>query len=136
MSEMKNTKPERGEQPKYAWPRPGTDAPRVPWADFLRLWATEIDKQIGGGTGTVPGQLAAGTRSSGGGPRGGGPRRARGQGPGGGGPRGGLDPGARGRGRGPRSVDADRGPRLRPGDDRKPGRGSRSGGRRPPGLDR
>jgi hypothetical protein len=60
MSEMKNTKPERGEQPKYAWPRPGTDAPRVPWADFLRLWATEIDKQIGGGPGRFLGSWLLG----------------------------------------------------------------------------
>jgi hypothetical protein len=60
MSEMKNTKPERGEQPKYAWPRPGTDAPRVPWADFLRLWATEIDKQIGGEPGRFLGSWLLG----------------------------------------------------------------------------
>ena len=42
MSELKNTKPERGEQPKYAWPRPETDAPRVQgqrelWA-ILAIW--------------------------------------------------------------------------------------------------
>ena len=60
MSEMKNTKPERGEQPKYAWPRPETDAPRVPWAGFLRLWATEIDKQMGGEPGRFLGNWLLG----------------------------------------------------------------------------
>jgi hypothetical protein len=60
MSESKNTKPERGEQPKYAWPRPGTDAPRFPWADFLCLWATELDKQIGGEPGRFLGNWLLG----------------------------------------------------------------------------
>ena len=92
MSETKNTKPERGEQPKYAWPRLGTDAPRVPWADFLRLWATEIDKQIGGKPGRFLGSwlLGLALQAEALGRR---PRRARGlarrRRPGGG-----LDPGA------------------------------------------
>ncbi len=28
--------------PKYAWPRPGDDLPRLPWTDWLRLVALQI----------------------------------------------------------------------------------------------
>jgi hypothetical protein len=38
----------RGKPPKYEWPVPGDDTPRLPWADYLRLWAGAIDTMAGG----------------------------------------------------------------------------------------
>jgi hypothetical protein len=38
----------RGQPPKYEWPVPGDDTPRLPWADYLRLWAGAIDTMAGG----------------------------------------------------------------------------------------
>jgi hypothetical protein len=38
----------RGRPPKYEWPVPGDDTPRLPWADYLRLWAGAIDTMAAG----------------------------------------------------------------------------------------
>jgi hypothetical protein len=38
----------RGKPPKYEWPVPGDDTPRLLWADYLRLWAGAIDQAAGG----------------------------------------------------------------------------------------
>ncbi|HMB08674.1 MAG TPA: hypothetical protein VKP69_33705 [Isosphaeraceae bacterium] len=37
-----------GRPPKFEWPTPGADTPRLPWADYLRLWAGAIDQAAGG----------------------------------------------------------------------------------------
>ena len=37
--------------PQYEWPRPGDDLPRLPWPEFLRLWAVEVDTRCGGAPG-------------------------------------------------------------------------------------
>jgi hypothetical protein len=48
---MENTSEVQGPQsPCIPWPRPGVDAKElVTWSRYLRLWATELDKQAGGG---------------------------------------------------------------------------------------
>jgi hypothetical protein len=48
---LENTSESRDQQhPTYPWPRPGTDAVSlVTWSQYLRLWATELDRLAGGG---------------------------------------------------------------------------------------
>ena len=48
---MENTSEVQGPQsPCIPWPRPGGEAIQlVTWSQYLRLWATELDKQAGGG---------------------------------------------------------------------------------------
>ena len=55
---MENTSEVQGPQsPCIPWPRPGVDAIQlVTWSQYLRLWATELDKQAGGG---LPGLFLA-----------------------------------------------------------------------------
>jgi hypothetical protein len=50
----------RGKPPKYEWPVPGDDTPRLPWADYLRLWAGAIDTMAGGEPGRFMGAYLMG----------------------------------------------------------------------------
>jgi hypothetical protein len=61
MSKRKNTRPAPAPQPlpQYEWPRPGDDLPRLPWSDFLRLWARVIDQDLGGPPGHFLGNWIA-----------------------------------------------------------------------------
>jgi hypothetical protein len=56
-----NTSPPNPPQPlpQYEWPRPGDDLPRLPWPDYLRLWAREIDRACGGAPGHFLGNWIA-----------------------------------------------------------------------------
>jgi hypothetical protein len=53
MSKRKNMRPAPTPQPmpKYEWPNPGQDLPRLPWPEFLRLWAVAVDTRCGGAPG-------------------------------------------------------------------------------------
>jgi hypothetical protein len=54
-----NNSPQPG-TPRYLWPRPGLDDwPRLAWADWLRLWAHEIDRACGGDPGFFLGNWLA-----------------------------------------------------------------------------
>ena len=53
MPTKKNTRrsPSPQPHPLYIWPRPGEDSPRLPWADWLRLIALQIDTDYPGTVG-------------------------------------------------------------------------------------
>jgi hypothetical protein len=51
VSKRKQYAPGSQPTPLYAWPRPGEDVPRLPWADWLRLYALEVARSIPGAPG-------------------------------------------------------------------------------------
>ena len=48
---MYNTHKSPSPPPKYEWFPPGVDQPRLTWAQYLRLWADEVDRACGGEVG-------------------------------------------------------------------------------------
>ena len=62
MSKRKNTHPAPVTQPlpRYEWPTPGDDLPRLPWADWLRLYALEVVRSIPGAPGAFLAQYIGG----------------------------------------------------------------------------
>jgi hypothetical protein len=57
-----NTSPPNSPQqyPRYLWPRIGDDLPRLPWADWLRLYALEVARSIPGAPGAFISQYIGG----------------------------------------------------------------------------
>jgi hypothetical protein len=62
MSKRKNTSSRPSPQPipQYEWPNPGADLPRLPWADWLRLYALEVARSIPGAPSLFPKFLRSG----------------------------------------------------------------------------
>ena len=62
MSKRKNTRPAPAPQPlpRYEWPTPGADLPRLSWADWLRLYALEVARSIPGTPGAFLAQYIGG----------------------------------------------------------------------------
>ena len=49
--------------PRYEWPRIGDDLPRLPWADWLRLYALEVARSVPGAPGAFLAQYMGGLPS-------------------------------------------------------------------------
>jgi hypothetical protein len=60
VSQRKQYAPGSQPTPLYAWPRPGEDVPRLPWADWLRLYALEVARSIPGAPGAFLAQYIGG----------------------------------------------------------------------------
>ena len=62
MSKRKNTRPAPSPQPlpRYEWPTPGADLPRLSWSDWLRLYALDVARSIPGAPGAFLAQYIGG----------------------------------------------------------------------------